>query len=220
MIRSLLGWLVSIAKRLVDDTIPEEDLHTYLRRGLAEFRQAIETGDIAADHQLIPLISQAAERLQKQGIPEIPTFNKTPMNNSDEGERADIGSAASVVQKGIIKERIVNDISLAVDLNRPLSEQQLTQMEVLIRHIEVRRKAALRFEGPRSDEERWSSAARISSLFSRYAKRETDYRFLNTALKLNDWAYRFYRSRLDQPRNSPFLLAVLEAEATLLEMAS
>jgi hypothetical protein len=47
-----------------------------------------------------------------------------------------------------------------------------------------------------------------------------DYRFLNTALKLNDWAYRYYRNRTDQPDNAQYVLAILEAEATLLEMTT
>jgi hypothetical protein len=220
MIRSLLGWLISIAKRLVDDTIPEEDLHTYSRRGLVELSMAIDIGDISTNHQLLPLITQAVDRLHKQGFPDIPAFAKVPVKKPGEADRDEIGSAKPVVQKGLIERRIVEDLSLAVDQERPLSDQQLTHMEVLLRHIEVRRQAALRFEGSRSEKERWSSAVRISMLFSRYAQQEMDCRFLNTALKLNDWAYRYYRNRTDQPDNAQYVLAILEAEATLLEMTT
>lgn len=218
MIRSLLRWFLSIVKHLVDDTIPEEDLHTYLRKGLVDLNQAIDSGETSANHPLLPSIVKAVDRLHKQGFLGIPAFAEIPAGNPDDVGGAAISSTEPVVRKGVIEGRIIEDMSRVVTQNRPLSEGQLTQMETLLRHIEVRRQAALRFVGSRSEEDRWNIAARISVLFSRIAQREKDYRFLNTALKLNDWAYRFYRNRPDQARNLHYVLAVLEAEALLLEM--
>jgi hypothetical protein len=220
MIRSLLRWLISIAKGLMDDTIPEKDLHAYIRKGLVDLNQAIDSGDISMNHVLLPPIIRTVDRLHKQGFPGIPAFAEIPATNPDNGGRTEIGSIEPVVRKGAIVGSVIEDMSRAVIQNRLLGEEQLTKMEALLRHIEVKRQAALRFVDSRSEEGHWHFAARISVLFSSIAQREKDYRFLNTALKLNDWAYRYYRNRSDHARNLHYLWAVLEAEALLLEMTA
>ncbi len=61
-------------------------------------------------------------------------------------------------------------------------------MEDLLRHVEIHRRNCLRFFSPAiPEEQRWMERLEICILFSRYARGHYDLRFLNAALKMNDY---------------------------------
>jgi hypothetical protein len=58
----------------------------------------------------------------------------------------------------------------------------------------------------------------LSLVFSRHASTSQDVRYLNAAMKLNDWTFAYCSKRSVNQVCQRFLLAALEAEATMLEM--
>ena len=46
MIRRFLKWGLSLVKSAVDESVPEEQLHAYLRRRLVELKDQLEVGAI------------------------------------------------------------------------------------------------------------------------------------------------------------------------------
>jgi hypothetical protein len=61
-------------------------------------------------------------------------------------------------------------------------------MEALLRHVEVKRQKSLRkFQLPLTRPQQRLERHAISILFSRYARQKSDLRFLNAALKMNEW---------------------------------
>ncbi len=57
----------------------------------------------------------------------------------------------------------------------------------------------------------------IAILFARAARRRGDLRFLNAALKINDWAYSPHRRIRPGPRRGRYLLSLAEQEMALAE---
>ncbi len=104
------------------------------------------------------------------------------------------------------------DKTFAPVLNMCVSDPSiLTDMlEHLLRHIEVRRRGCFqqRFW---QREDSWSMRHRAALLLSEYALRVKDLRFLNAALKLNDWAFPRYR-RGSSRKNLPLYLAALHSQ--------
>lgn len=92
-------------------------------------------------------------------------------------------------------------------------------MERLLRHIEVRRRGCFQKSVSRR-EDTWSMRHRAALLLSEYALCVKDLRFLNAALKLNDWAFPRYR-RASSRKNLPLYLAALHSqECALRELLS
>jgi hypothetical protein len=91
----------------------------------------------------------------------------------------------------------------------------------LLRHVEIKRESALETDGVvRNSEPCWIERHGVAILFSRYARRTGDIRFLNGALKLNDWAYGSHRRFRASVRYCRFLLSVAEQEATMKALLS
>jgi hypothetical protein len=220
MIQRLLEWILSIAKRWVDDTVTEEELHAFLRNELFELTKSFRGDGVPENELQVSRILTAADRLSNQGFPDLAAIDTSPEFISQEGTEINDEMTEYVVRQGRITQGAVDTLMLAIGQRTVLNAWQEEQMEALLRHIEVRRQAALRFEQTMSREERWLAVTHISLLFNRFAKREHDYRFLNAALKLNDWAYRYYRNRRNTLGRLFFLQAALEAEATLQEMTA
>jgi hypothetical protein len=92
------------------------------------------------------------------------------------------------------------------------------QMEKLLRHIEVRKSGALtKFEPKLSEVERWNERLSVSIFFSRYARMEKDLRFINCALKMNDWYFPHYNSARGDPTKIKYILSLTEQELSLKE---
>jgi hypothetical protein len=100
------------------------------------------------------------------------------------------------------------------------SEEERTfaqaQAERLLRHVEGKRQLALSASAPEVSHkcllvERWD----VAILFARMARRHLDLRFLNTALKMNDWSISEFarRPRAFGPKQrAHFLLSLAEQE--------
>ena len=92
-------------------------------------------------------------------------------------------------------------------------------MESLLKHVEIKRKKFLKaFSHNLSIREMFLEGLAISVLFSRYAYRHKDLRFLNTAFKINDWAFPKLKRENNSKSLSLFLLALTEQEKSAQEL--
>ena len=213
MIQCLLGRVLSWGMRWVDDTVAEDLLHGFMRARLQQVEQLASKGEILPTDPLLGSIARAAERLNL--VFDLPDLSAGGLAES--GFTATLaGSDSPLVQQGKISPGGV-DAALGKCLGGDLVLED--QMEPLLRHIEVRRRAGLQFAPALEGEQRWLALAKTSLLFTCTAAMARDQRYLNAAIKLNDWGFGYFcRSRMTQG-GLWFLLAVLEAEAALLETA-
>jgi hypothetical protein len=91
-------------------------------------------------------------------------------------------------------------------------------IEGLLRHVEVKRQNALRKFSPiLSTQAGWLERCDISILFSRFARRRGDLRFLNAALKMNEW-YLKESHGASETVQARLLLALAEQELSAQEL--
>lgn len=92
------------------------------------------------------------------------------------------------------------------------------EAERLLKHIETRRqKSITRFTEEMSARENLKERIDVSIFLSRYARRHSDLRFINTAFKLNEWLVREYRAIKKAGLEAAFLLALAEQESSAQE---
>jgi hypothetical protein len=202
VLKFLSGW--------VDDTVPEEDLYGYIEAQLNLL--ATEQSSEHAEHESvlegIRIASERLGRLTALPIPNVPGGSResTPIGN--------LVTTGPPVRKG----RISIEALQALQTDSQSGTKDSQSLEKLLRHVEVRRRAALQFDPAASEMERWQWAAELSLIFSRYAMQTRDFRYLNAAMKLNDWTFAYCQKRSLSRTCCTFLLALMEAEATMLEM--
>ncbi|BBB49514.1 hypothetical protein [Pelolinea submarina] len=99
------------------------------------------------------------------------------------------------------------------------STQADSLMENLLRHVEVKRQASLsKFSQELPQEAQWLERSDVSILFSRYARRRHDLRFLNAAFKMNEWYLKHTQRTDSEAVHVRFLLALAEQELSAKEL--
>jgi hypothetical protein len=219
MIHRILGWALSFAKRWVDDTVAEVELHTFLRKRLRDLIALHEPADSPARDPHLIRVFHATERLRALGLAGLPQIRALPALDAWM-DRSDSESSDPVLHKGSIAKDVVDSFLAASRDEGLTSAGQKVQMERLLRHIEVHRQGALQFDKILTEDERWDAIHHVSLLCTLFARQEGDYRFLNAALKLNDWSYRHHRKKEYGVPLLGYLEALLEAEIALMEMTS
>lgn len=220
MIQRLLKWVLSLVKSTVDESIPEEQLHTYLRKGLAELQTHLEKGAIEPAHLEVMDLIELVGHLKGGGFTGLPSFSEWAGASPSGPDSARQFTNGALLHRGLIDGTMVEAFAVVSRQGKPPEDSDRTMLEGLLRHIEVRRRSGLRFVGNLSNHGRWRSVARISTLFSQVARDEGDLRYLNAALKLNDWAYRYFKRRRAAHNEVGYLCALLEAEWALMELIS
>ena len=124
-----------------------------------------------------------------------------------------------VVHKGILvpfSAGMLLTMLISTDGTEPFFRDNATS---LLRHVEVKRnKALMAYEGSLSSQQFWEERCTYSVLFSKIALIENDWRFANTALKLNEWLWQEYHHPFTQRAILPFLWALVQQEVTLQEL--
>jgi hypothetical protein len=129
---------------------------------------------------------------------------------------------AALSQGGVLQAgRVAAGAGVFLDVlgghgNSGESQFAMEQAERLLRHVEVKRQQALAQVSPeippqRLTMEKWD----VAILFSRGSVRHGDLRFLNAALKMNDWSLKSHgrRPRLSVEQRARFLLSLTEQES-------
>ena len=207
-----------MAKRLVDDTVPEEDLYMYLRQNLQLLNEYLREGTLSAGTLRVRDIKQSVEQLRSQGMTSLPEIQAGDTVLQENIPRSVHEAEQEALNQGTIMVESLSPLLAAVNQEGALSEAVYKEIEALMRHIEIRRKAGLDFTPALQSQEKWRAAASLSLLFTRFATHSEDIRFLNASLKLNDWTYQHYRNRDEVALD--YLCALLEAEVALAKVAA
>jgi hypothetical protein len=159
--------------------------------------------------------SVPAEKLQaylKAHAPEIgdvPTpneFSKEAVLNWIESIRKD--------NKKIWQEMDANQREMILFIDhygsRVQKENILRVMELLLRHVEVKRKKSFieNEKNHRNSDQVWEKRFETSLLFCEFTKRHDDLRYINASIKINDWAFHHFRFKGKSQVRDKFLLAL------------
>lgn len=218
MIKRALESLLVMAKRLVDDTVPEEDLYAYLRQNLQRLNKHLLEGTLSAGEPRVREIKQSVEQLRSQGMTSLPEIQAGDTVLQENVPQLVHEAGQTALNKGKIMVDSLSSLLTAVNQEGVISEAVHKEIEALMRHIEIRRKAGLDFTPTLQSQEKLRAAASLSLLFTRFTRQSEDIRFLNTSLKLNDWTFQHYRNRDDVALD--YLCALLEAEVALQKVVA
>lgn len=228
--RSLLARpLLALAAKWIDDTVPAEKLQRFLVRRLRDFplsgpaggKEHLGTGiarDLARARRLA---AQAGLLPPSEDIPSIPEQDAAPAPE-------EIRRWAQSVPDGkvVTAQRLVAGTGRWLDWMEAANHAEYEEfvranLEGLLRHVEIRRNRCLQpLLPPGSPETHWLEKHDVAILFARASRRRGDLRFLNAALKLNDWAFSDHRRLRPGDRTARYLLALAEQEQALAELTA
>jgi len=186
MMRKVLARLLeSCAKRLEGFTPPEE-IKTTILKGVFELRIP-DNADAKLQKEmddLKALLWQLGWLKEEQ----IVLTEAHPLLKPDENWRALLDQERIFDAQGW-QGGSAGKLLCLLEESDPLVQQAIKRtMEALLRHVEVKRQKSLqKFQPPLARPQQRLERHAISILFSRYARQKSDLRFLNAALKMNEW---------------------------------
>lgn len=208
--QSLAGVVIHAAKDLLDDTQPVEKLQGFLRAGLA---QAAPDGSAAKDeaayaYYLAAKLSLVPER-EDARAPHL----RLPTQAKFEDWHRRLADERVIGRRGLAPETGLMLLSILDDPRQHTAFLQ-TELERLLRWVEVKRQAALELAGKHDQISEWLERHAIAILFSRAAREMSDLRYLNAALKLNDWAFPAHQRMRSGPPIARYLWSLAEQETS------
>ena len=152
------------------------------------------------------------------------TTDEPVIENTHELEAAKSWLSSVGPQALVVRSVVRKDAGRMLDLldcDTPhTSLQRISRhFETLLRHVEVKRVQCLSQFAPAVDDrvEQVLQYLDVAIVFSRHARRARDIRFLNAALKLNDWAIYGDVSQTGPVVDARLLLSLAEQEFTYSE---
>ena len=134
---------------------------------------------------------------------------------------------ASLTQNAVINnKRIVFNTGKMMDClgrleHNPYQDFYMKNAEILLKFIEINRKSSIKSFStkPRGDQ-LWLEWCELAIFFCHHAVWTVDLRYLNTALKMNDWSLSFYWFSFSTSlvRKAHLLLALAEQENAFMEL--
>jgi hypothetical protein len=216
---NLLGWV----KGLLDESVPPERLRAFLAAGLKE-------ADLSAGRALLPREAEqelvlARSLAARAGL--LPPLT-SELPSAREADPQALGEAEAWLTR-LGDQKIISRAGLAIGtgaalttfLVQPASARSFSlesTMEALLRHIETRRQSGLSLSPASEGSDPWMEWLAVAILFSRASRLWSDLRFLNAAVKLNDWGYPSHRHLRLGPRLARYLLSLAEQEAAYEEL--
>jgi hypothetical protein len=208
---------------MLDESIPAERLRAFLAESLVQAEASVASGRVSLTEATQRDLDRARLLAERLGL--LPPASGAQPPGQDGGPDfeqsrawlASLGEAKVIGRSGLMPGAGTALIAL---LERPPEDRTFDLdaiLESLLRHVETRRKAGLRLAPPLEGQDPWMEWLAIAILFARAARRRGDLRFLNTALKINDWAYPSHRHARLGPRLARYLLSVAEQETALGE---
>ena len=212
--------LVNAAVEYLDKSISQERIRKFLQASLTAGHKYYSQ---SPDHKLLAHLQefeQAYALGREIRLANLPTALRTNQENQaiqeiDPAKWIEaLPKGRMVSAKGLTASSGSN---LLILLGDDLGYEQLIgdNMERLLRHVEVKREQALQLDPPAPPKDTWMEKHAVSVAFSRWSRRHGDMRYLNAALKLNDWALPSHARSAFSPVLVRFLLALAEAEFTL-----
>jgi hypothetical protein len=223
--RSFLRFCFDRVSSLVDDSVPPQRIHDFVRQKLGFALKRLKKHGVSAfPPSTLADLCRASALAQEigliQSLPEMPDFTPPYDPIQEIGPWLNSLTDGQVLQKNVLIAGTGQYLDLlAAQPGRGHGELVEANLEILLRHTEVKRRrcfSALRPPAP--PEQLWFERHDIAILFCHQARRYGDLRFLNAAFKLNDWAFRRYRGCSDWKRLCRYLKALAEQEKAAREL--
>jgi len=224
LIRGWAAGILQLGERLLDDSVAPSELQKFLQTTILELNNLLENHPDKFPAAMIPELARVTKAADVLGlsVPETHHLEEGSFVDNLSMEEISIWKE-SLPDGGVLtKQGLVHQTGIM--LVRLLATQDSSNdsfvhgsLERLLRHVEVRRKACLQPHPPLSWSEKWIEKHDVAFLFSLHARESRDFRFLNGAMKLNDWGYRVYRRNVSLEHSLSFVRAVLEQELILAE---
>ena len=220
-------WIIDLGTHMLDDHVPSENLRSFLTSGLDRATEHIKDNPSSIPAESVVEIILARELIERINMQLTSPINGLQAHPS---EKLNLDQITAWIER-LPKNRIVTsdwlilgsgDVLLWLNDHQPPHLQGFfhENMERTLRHIEVKRKAALQMRTPSTTNVTWMERHAVAIVFCRYTRDTGDVRYLNAALKLNDWAYPSHRKLSITSRLIRYLLALAEAEAAIREIAN
>ncbi len=213
MIKKALGWLLGLMAGWFDHETSVENVREFVEkhyRSLALKQNLPEEtrNDMAQLRKLLLQLGWQAGEKADLNVKEKEKTGQAPLDFADL-------NPANCFERGVLRPgcgRYLDQFSTA-------NAERDVLMQRLLRHVEVKRQASLqKFSQELPAEAQWLERCDISILFSHYARRTRDLRFLNAAFKLDEWNIKMMRRSLSDAGRVRLLLALAEQEISAKEL--
>ncbi|HAX97187.1 MAG TPA: hypothetical protein DCY35_11830 [Prolixibacteraceae bacterium] len=221
MKRNLLLQISDGLAGLFEGGIREQEIQNYC---LKEFDQINAAHDkpqsVIRDMELAVTLLHNLEWFEVEKKGDTGGFSKDNPSAAEIREWKEFLKTRHVLQKGMM----MPGGSYYLDLLDGENDKEIklivrSNLERILKHVEVmRRKSLSSYSTGLSHNQLWLERYDTGILFSRYARRHNDLRFLNTALKLNDWFLTKKPGGLPLECRSRLLLSLCEQEFSAKEM--
>jgi hypothetical protein len=217
MNRGWLGPIAELVESWLDDSVSAETYQHFLQRNATQLGHALtEPVDQAA---WAAEVSLALDNLRKTSFHiDAPSFERVdPSLELPAREQAhnwfEEHSASGLVSKGTVERfTAAHLLTLIQEEGGPELNYIGSFLEALLRHVELRRKNCLQLRGRHGPSDRWFEVHDTAILLSRWAGRSSDIRYLNAAMKLNDWALVVHRRSVPPNLLARYMLSISEVQ--------
>ena len=220
--------LLQFGNRIIDQYHDEEFMSAFLITNFIHLADKVRN---SADNTLPPSalidLLQVQELLQKtkveisdQLMRKYPPVSKRQNDKKIYEKWRSHLAGDKIISRAVVAVGAGIFLDWLADSKKQTSQRfYLDNLELLLRHVEVKRKHALKqFDKEISPDQIWMERHSVAILFCRHARRTKDLRFLNAALKLNDWALQHYKHGISLSLKARYLLAVAEQEYSAQEL--
>jgi len=211
MMRNVAAGVLEVVAGWIDDSISAPALQHFLKQQLSLKRR--RDGTFGS-----PLLRKAADYAAQAGVVEQHARAESISLRSALPSRDMCAQwVLTPEQDRIVRWKGVwpdtGEYMLALYMDGDL-EQHSEWLEMILRHVEVRRREALCQLPDGSPSGQNLTRSQVAYLFSRIAVDRKDMRFLNAGMKLNDWSFH-RRQRLTALEGEWLLVAVAGVEVAL-----
>ena len=216
--------ILQVGERLLDDSVASYELLEFIQKSILELNKRLEHRPDAFPVGMIPELARVTDAASELGL-RVPEFRGPAENSSaDKPSAEEIQIWMDSLPDGLVltKQGLVHQTGMMLlgllaveDSSNDLFIHN--SLERLLRHVEVRRKACLQPRPSLSWSETWIEKHDVAYLFCVHVRNSRDFRFLNGAMKLNDWGYRAHRRNASVEQTLSLVRAILEQELILAE---
>jgi len=212
--------IMNTAGRWFEESVPARELQGFLARCLEQLTQRTDLSPEArADLLAAWRAANAVDLIPNNHPLELETDPWKVNLDTARAWRASLPED-KVVIKGVVPRALGRSLAALEAANDPdTADFTARAVESLLRHVEVKRRAALTlFSPPLNPDEARLERCDLAIYLCLRARRCGDLRLLNTALKLNDWAYPAFRGRAKPDAQARYLRALAEQERAVKEL--
>lgn len=223
---SIQKFLIALDNSLAERFLQPDRINAFIERESSKVFQRVQRSGL----ECFPEIEREQVRRLCQTLPslgnkmEASGFHVADEAQTDAREKDDRRGTLEnerVLTKGVLQYPGAEVLLGMLESGERGSSLLETNMEVLLRHVEVKRQQALRrYSEPLTRTLRWRERCAYAALFCRYADLKKDGRFMNAALKLSEWLWKERRRSIPALPALPLLLALVEQERILQGLRS